>query len=74
MSIPTTLPRRALTIFFGQSLDTIADLLRGRVTDPALVAYRVVSRGGEWNLGGSRGQPAATWGISLTSAVGVHQH
>jgi hypothetical protein len=75
MSIPTTLPRRALTIFFGQSLDTIADLLRGRVTDPALVAYRVVSRraGGEpgWQRGAAASKLSNSTDQCRTSGLGL---
>jgi uncharacterized membrane protein YdjX (TVP38/TMEM64 family) len=43
VSVPAEVPGRALMVFFGQNLGTISDLLRGRVKDPAVVAYNIVS-------------------------------
>lgn len=42
VSIPSELPGRAMQVYFGQNLGTIADLFRGRVKDPAIAAYNII--------------------------------
>ena len=42
-SVPAELPTRLMQVYFGQNLGTIADLFRGRITNPTVAAYNIVS-------------------------------
>jgi uncharacterized membrane protein YdjX (TVP38/TMEM64 family) len=45
-SVPAEMPSRLMQVYFGQNLGTIADLFRGRIQNPTVAAYNIVSANG----------------------------